>query len=146
MPRGDADPPEAVVRERLRAEHRPFLDAVATAASRTAERWDGESTGDRTAVVEPFERVLRQTGTLDVAPVALATAVGAAGGQLQADPVPAPPYVAVTSRGVVLRATTDVGRVVVTVATFAVARDPARYVHRDRDGDDPGLLDVAVHR
>lgn len=144
----DADAPTdptLAVRERVRGDHADFLDAVAAAGRVTAASWDGEHATDRAAVVERFERVLRETGTLDAAPAVLASAVDAAGGHLQADPVPAPPYVAVTAEGVVLRATTDVGRVVVSVAPFAVARDPARYVHRDLDPDDPALVDVAVH-
>lgn len=142
----DGDPGAEAVRERLRGEHRAFLDAVAAAAGRTADSWDAPAARDRAAVVEPFERALRRTGTLDAAPAAVAAAVDAAGGRLRADPVPSPPYVAVTARGVVLRATADVGRVVVTVAPFAVARDPVRYVHRDLDAGDPDLLEVAIHR
>jgi len=142
----DGDPRFEAVRERLQGEHRAFLDAVATAARLTADSWDDAAARERAAVVEPFERVLRRAGALDAAPAALAAAVDAAGGQLQADPVPSPPYVAVTTRGVVLRATTGVGRVVVTVAPFAIIRDPVRYVHRDLDADDPGLLEVAIRR
>ncbi|MFC6953458.1 hypothetical protein [Halorubellus litoreus] len=141
----DADTTASTVRDRVRSEHADFLDAVAAAGRVTAASWDGDHASSRSAVVDRFERVLRETGTLDAAPAVLATAVDAAGGSLRADPVPAPPYVAVTAEGVVLRATTDVGRVVVTVAPFAVARDPVQYVHRDLDADDPGLVDVAVH-
>ncbi|WP_227131002.1 hypothetical protein [Halorubellus salinus] len=141
----DADTTASAVRDRVRDAHLDFLDAVAAAGRVTAASWDAPHTPDRDVVVDRFERVLRETGTLDATPGVLATAVDAAGGHLQADPVPSPPYVAVTAEGVVLRATTDVGRVVVTVAPFAVERDPVRYVHRDLDGDDPGLVDVAVH-
>lgn len=137
------DDPAVAVRERVRAEHADFLDAVAAAGRVTAAAWADAHAPSRDAVVEPFERVLRETGTLEAAPGVLAAAVDAAGGSLQAEPVASPPYVAVTAEGVVLRATTDVGRVVVTVAPFAVARDPVRYVHRDAD---PGeLLAVDVH-
>jgi hypothetical protein len=145
----DADAPAdaadrvVAVRERVRGEHADFLEAVAVAGRVTADAWDDAHAPSRTAVVDPFERVLRETGTLDAAPGVLAAAVDAAGGCLQADPVPSPPYVTVTAEGVVLRATTDVGRVVVTVAPFAVARDPVRYVHRDADPEE--LLAVDVH-
>lgn len=141
----DADTTASAVRDRVRDAHPDFLDAVAAAARVTAASWDAPSTQDRDAVVDRFERVLRETGTLAAAPAVLATAVDAAGGHLQADPVPSPPYVAVTAEGVVLRATTDVGRVVVTVAPFAVERDPVRYVHRGLDATAPGLLEVVVH-
>jgi hypothetical protein len=144
-PDADADAPDPaiVVRDRVRTEHGEFLNAVAAAGRVTADAWEDAHAPSRAAVVDPFERVLRETGTLDAAPAVLAAAVDAAGGHLQADPVPSPPYVAVTAEGVVLRATTDVGRVVVTVAPFAVARDPVRYVHRDADPRD--LLAVDVH-
>ena len=142
-PGAAADDPAAAVRERVRAEHADFLEAVAVAGRATADAWEDAHAPSRDAIVEPFERVLRETGTLDAAPVVLAAAVDAAGGRLEARPVPSPPYVAVTAEGVVLRATTDVGRVVVTVAPFAVARDPVRYVHRDADPSE--LLAVDVH-
>lgn len=132
----------AAVRERIRDAHPEFLEAVAAAGRATAASWEGALAPSREALVERFEEILRETGTLSAAPAVLATAVDAAGGRLQAEPVPSPPYVAVTSRGLVLRATTDVGRVVVTVAPFAVERDPVRYVHRD--ADPPALLDVDV--
>lgn len=131
------------VEARVREDHAEFVDAVVAAGRITARSWDGETTDSRSAVVEPFQRTLEETGVLDAATVVLADAVDAAGGSLRADPVPNPPYVAVTSRGLVLRATTDVGRVVVTVAPFAVERDPVRYVHRDADPSD--LLAVDVH-
>jgi hypothetical protein len=140
-----ADADTTAVRDRVRDSHVDFLDAVAAAARVTAASWDAPHALARGAVVDRFERLLRETGTLDAAPAVLATAVDAAGGTLQADPVPTPPYVAVTAEGVVLRATTDVGRVVVTVAPFAIERDPVRYVHRDLDADDPAFVDVAIH-
>jgi len=139
----DADAVADVVERRVREHHAAFLDAVATAARVTAASWDGATAADRRAVVDPFERVLAETGTLDAATTVLADAVDAAGGSLRADPVPKPPYVVVTSRGLVLRATTDVGRVVVAVAPFAVERNPVRYARRDDDAAD--LVDVDVH-
>lgn len=139
----DAAAQAAAVRNRVRDEHAEFLDAVAAAGRVTADAWPDSHAPSRDAVVEPFERVLGETGTLDAAPGVLAAAVDAAGGRLEAQPVASPPYVAVTGEGVVLRATTDVGRVVVTVAPFAVARDPVRYVHRDADPEE--LLAVDVH-
>jgi hypothetical protein len=141
----DADTTATAVRDRVRDAHPDFLDAVAAAGRVTAASWDAPYTSERHAVVDRFERVLRETGTLAAAPAVLATAVDAAGGRLQADPVPSPPYVAVTAEGVVIRASTDVGRVVVTVAPFAVERDPVRYVHRGLDAADPALVDVALH-
>lgn len=143
----DSEPDlEARVRERFDREHAPFLAAVERAGRETARTWTAEpgqgtdgdesrtSTPARAAVVDPFESALRDAGALERAPNALATAADAAGGTLQAEPVPAPPYVVVTARGVLLRATTDVGRIVVTIAPFTVRRDPVRYEHREVDG------------
>lgn len=69
-------------------------------------------------------------------------AVAAAGGDLRAEPVAAPPYVTVTSTGLVLRGTTPSGRLVATVHAFDVARRPTRYV-RGPDAVE-AALDVAV--
>jgi GTPase involved in cell partitioning and DNA repair len=51
--------------------------------------------------------------------------------------VAAPPYVAGASRGLVLRATTDGGRLVVTVVAFRVERDDGA----DDGGPDGGSAD-----
>ena len=54
----------------------------------------------------------------------LAAAVDAAGYTLPATPVPAPPYVVVTSTGPVLRGTVDDGRLLVGIDCFEVVREP----------------------
>lgn len=134
------------VRARVCSSHEAFVDAVATAGRVTASSWDDQTAAtDRSAVVDRFESVLRETGTLSAAPAVLESAVDAAGGSLQAAPVASPPYIVVTGEGVVLRARTDVGRVVVTVAPFSVERDPVRYVHRDVD-DVSALVEVEINR
>ncbi|MFD1566500.1 hypothetical protein ACFSAU_03260, partial [Halolamina litorea] len=58
-------------------------------------------------------------------PRVLAAAVEAAGDRLPARPVPAPPYVVLTSTGPVLRGTVDGGRYVIRIDCFDVVRDPA---------------------
>ena len=78
-------------------------------------------------------------------PAVLRECVAAAGGQLRAEPVAAPPYVVVTSVGPVLRATLDEGRLVVTLRVFAVERPDALgawYVRRGQSAAD--VVDVAV--
>jgi hypothetical protein len=101
-------------------DHADVLDAVAASADAVAGDWPGARTRDASAVADPLAAELRERGVLAALPELLAAAVDAAGGALQADPVPAPPYVAVTSRGPVLRATLDEGRLVVTLAVFRV--------------------------
>jgi hypothetical protein len=59
---------------------------------------------------------------------------------MPAPPVAAPPYVVVTSEGVVLRATIPDGRLVVTLRVFDVERGAeTRYVRRS-------TVDVSVER
>lgn len=95
---------------------------------------DFPATADRAAVVEPLRAELRARGLLDRMPAVLADAADAAGYDLPAEPVAAPPYVVVTGRGPVLRGTVADGRLVVVLTVFRVERDPVRYV---RAGDDP---------
>jgi len=106
---------------------------VLACADDVADSWGGDATTDRAAVVEPFERRLDQAGVLDCLPAVLAEAVDALGAELPAEPVAAPPYVAITSVGPVLRATLDSGRLVVTIHAFVIERDPTRYVRGTAD-------------
>lgn len=114
-------------RDFLLDEHAVLLREVLDCADRVAAGWDDDSTTARP--VDAFASELRKAGVLNRLPAALAGAVDAAGGDLQANPVPAPPYVVVTAEGLLLRATLPAGRLVVTVAAFALERDPRRYVH-----------------
>ncbi|WP_336036149.1 hypothetical protein [Halobacterium yunchengense] len=124
----DAD----AAREYVRTERGDVLDAVDACADAVAGRWASDSTADAAAVADPLEDCLAAAGVLDALPGVLVGAVDAAGGELRASPVPAPPYVAVTSRGPVLRATLEDGRLVVTLAAFRVT-DDGRY---ERDATD----------
>lgn len=144
--------PAAAARERLLTEHGETLeavldaaDAVATgdpegagsatgegnaeprSAGSSAAGWhrldDGRlATPDRDALVPVFRAVLDDREVLGELPNLLAVAVDAAGYELPAAPVPAPPYVAMTSTGPVLRATVTDGRLVVNVDCFEVVR------------------------
>ncbi|MFC6785785.1 hypothetical protein ACFQFH_07710 [Halobaculum halobium] len=128
-PGGPTDP-EAVVRERLLAEHGPLLDGVDAVADAVADRWtDRESpvaqpaTADRDAVVPAMREALAAAGALDHLPGLLATAADALGVTLPASPVAAPPYLVVTATGPVVRATLpDAGRLVVSLRVFGVDR------------------------
>ena len=123
----------ATVRVHLLDAHTGLLDTVLACADGVADSWDGDATTDRVAVVEPFERRLDRAGVLDRLPAVLAEAVDALGAELPAQPVAAPPYVAITSVGPVLRATLDAGRLVVTIHAFGIERDPTRYVRGPAD-------------
>ena len=130
--------PDAV-RERLLTEHRPALERVFACADFVATQWDGDSVTDSAAVVAPFRRALQAADGLEPLAFALADSVAVAGYALSARPVPAPPYVVVTSRGVLLRATLPEGRLVATVSAFEVA--PYR-----RSGTLPEALTVEHRR
>lgn len=156
----------STVRAHLREEHADVLAGVEWCADAVVAGWDDQpaapddrpatapeghpatapddrpATTDRDAVVGPLRAALQRAGLLDRFPVVLTDSVRAAGFSLPASPVPAPPYVVVTSRGPVLRATVDAGRLVVTFEVFTVERgETVRYV---RTTDDP--LDVRFRR
>jgi hypothetical protein len=117
------------VRAHLLGERRSTVAATLACADHVAGTWGAEGTTDRAAVTEPFERLLEETGVLARYPTVLAECVAAAGKTLSARPIAAPPYVVVTSTGVILRATLDGGRLVVGIEAFAVERDTTtRYV------------------
>jgi hypothetical protein len=125
--------PERAIREFLLTERREIVAGVLRCADRVVGKWNDDSTTDRNAVVQPLSREFRETGLLARFPDLLSEAVSAAGFSLPARPVPAPPYVVVTSRGPVLRATLPEGRLVISFLLFDVVRDDAddncvRYV------------------
>jgi hypothetical protein len=129
------DAPERA-RAAVRENHAALVSAVAECADAVAASWNGDSATDREAVAPPLRAALGECGALVRAPAALANAADAADLALPAEPVAAPPYVVVTSRGLVLRATADDARLVVTLVAFAVERDaeadaPTRYVRAD---------------
>lgn len=126
--------PEAAARDHVREQYPALPASVGDCADAVADGWAREWTADRDAVVGPLRAELRTRGLLARFPVVLAGAAAAAGYELPADPVPAPPYVVVTSRGPVLRATVADGRLVVRFDVFAVRRaDGVRYVRADGD-------------
>jgi hypothetical protein len=136
----------AAVRAHLLGERGGLVATVGDCADAVASGWASEATTDRDAVVGPLRATLDRAGVLAELPTVLRECVAAAGGQLQAEPVAAPPYVVVTSVGPVLRATLDEGRLVVTFRVFAVERDgegsSARYVRSGESAEE--AVTVAV--
>ena len=110
-------------RRRIADEHQDVIAGVDACAAAVSHRWEGDSTDDRAAVVEPLRSCLESRGLLAHLPSVLAAAVEATGHALSAPPVAAPPYVVVTSQGPVLRATIDPGRLVIRLETFTVVRE-----------------------
>lgn len=140
-----SDDVSATVRSYLLTEHADLLATASDCADAVASGWNGESTTDRDAVAGPMTATLRRAGVLDELPTVLAGAVDAAGYSLRAEPVPAPPYVVVTSTGPVLRATLADGRLVISLRLFAVERsaegEEQRYVRGPQDTE--RIVDVA---
>ncbi|MFC4407553.1 hypothetical protein [Haloarchaeobius iranensis] len=122
----------ARARSHVVADHADLVEAVAACADQVAGAWETPPT-DRAGVVEPLREVLAETGALEGLPGLLAGAVEAAGYELRAAPVAAPPYVAVTSVGPVCRATVADGRLVVTFELFVVDRSGDEPTYRRRD-------------
>lgn len=157
MPPDDAssDTPAAAARDRLLASHADTIAAVLVAADAVAADWrtldDGRSaTPDSDALVRSLRGELDDSGVLERLPRLLAAAVDAAGYALPATPVPAPPYVVVTSTGPVLRGTVDDGRLVIGIDCFEVVREPdglSATVAYARTGSSPAAaLSVSFER
>ena len=119
------------VHEQVLCAHRGCIAAVIDAGATVAAGLE-EPVTDPAAVREPFDRQLREQGLDEELLGLLDTAVNAVNGERRGEPVAAPPYLAVTSRGPVCRATlTDGRRLVVLLAAFEVRRRPRRYRFRD---------------
>jgi hypothetical protein len=136
--RNCGDGPARAARRRVLSDHRATVETVVRAADAVADDWDRGYATDRDDVVEPMATALSASGTDAALVRALADAVAAAGYALSADPVPAPPYLAVTGRGPILRGTVEDGRLVVEFRVFGVERtdEGPRYVRRGEGPDD----------
>ena len=122
----------ASVRSHLRSTYGNILAAIAASADATADSWPGESVTERQRVVDPFRSALDERDVLDELPGLLEDLVATVGEDLTASPVAAPPYIVVTSTGVLLRGTLPGRRLVVAVSPFAVDRNPSpTYYRRD---------------
>ncbi|THE63327.1 hypothetical protein D8Y22_18670 [Salinadaptatus halalkaliphilus] len=128
--------PVRAARRRLQAEHDEVVAAIDRCGDAVADPWDSSRTTDRGAVTARLEAALEESGLLSRLPRVLADVVAATGYALQAQPVAGPPYVVVTSRGPILRATIEPGRLVVRFDVFDVVRsgsadEPVAYRRRD---------------
>lgn len=115
--------PVRAARRRIQADHTSIVEGIDACADAIADPWDTSRTTDGTAVADGLHHALAEAGLLEALPGVLADAVDATGHELPAEPVPGPPYVAVTSRGPVLRATIDPGRLVIRFDAFEIVRD-----------------------
>lgn len=106
------------VRAYLLSTHRDLIEGVLACADEVAGPADG--------LDNRLRACLQERSRLHRLPDVLRGAVEAAGRELRAQPVAAPPYVVVTSVGPILRATLDDGRLVVGVRAFR--REDGAYV------------------
>lgn len=113
----------------LLADHSQTIEAVIDAAETVAT--DGPYT-EPARLRDSLTAELQARGLQEPILGLLGTAADAAGAQIQGAPIPAPPYLSVTSRGPVCRGTlADGQRLVVELVAFAVERQPRRYVFAD---------------
>lgn len=112
----------ASVRAYVHESHPAVVQRILDCADAVVADWDGETSTSREAVVPPLRACLEASGVWSKFPTILAGAVETAGDSLSAPPVAAPPYVTVTSRGPLLRATISGGRLVVSFPVFSVVR------------------------
>lgn len=122
--------PVRATRRRIQREWGAVVEGVDDCADLVAEPWDTSRTTNADRVVVPLRAALESAGLLEGLSALLVDVVDAAGCELGASPVPAPPYVTVTSRGPVLRATVDPGRLVIRFDAFEVVRDPVPAYRR----------------
>lgn len=95
----------------------------------------------RQVVTTRLKRALREAGAFPEFVGVVWTAADALDTELPAEPVAAPPYVVVTARGPMVRATVEPGRVVVLVRCFERADEG--YVRGEATGAD--AVEVTVH-
>ncbi|WP_276302177.1 hypothetical protein [Halorussus lipolyticus] len=111
--------------------HAETLETVLECADSVASGWDGDATADSARVADSLRAELEAEEVWAQLPHVLVGAVRATGHSLSATPVAAPPYVVATSRGPMLRATLDGGRLVLSMQVFDVEREETtRYVRR----------------
>lgn len=102
----------------IETEHAAVLEAVEACADAVYDTWEGTAVSDPERVGPPLRHCLEVGGTLEALAAVLE---GLLDQPPRAPVVPAPPYVVVTSRGPMLRATVPGGRLVVLLQVFAVA-------------------------
>jgi hypothetical protein len=132
-------PSVADVTEHVLAGHRETVAAVLAAADEAATTL--EEPAGRAPLVAAMDDRLDDGVRADLVAL-LRDAVDAADRELQAEPVPAPPYLVVTARGPLVRATLPDSRLVVLVGAFE--RADGGYVRADVAPED--AVDVRFRR
>lgn len=125
------------IQDALLSAHRPTVVACIDAGRHVEKTWSGEVVTQSDRVVEPLGEILEASDLLSALLGPLQTAAETLGEPLTGTPVPAPPYVVVTSRGPMCRGTlADGHRVVVLLELFGISSRTRAYTFRDPTPDD----------
>jgi hypothetical protein len=134
---------ESTIRTRLLEAHRETLQSVIDAGRSVATAWPTDGVQESGTVTEPLEHLLRERGLAADLLGMLQIGTAAMNDTVQGRPIPAPPYLVITSRGPICRGTLSDGRrLVVVLELFAVRRSPTRYRFRDPTPEE--LLSVSI--
>lgn len=140
----DDDPPEAVrrIRQALLARHRETI-VTTIEAGRAVDRTLSEPVTDADEITGELEAELAQRSLAGSLLQLLETAAEVIETTIQGQPVPAPPYLVVTSCGPICRGTlASDRRLVIELALWTVEREPVQY--RFRDPTPEACLQVAL--
>lgn len=120
--------PAADVQERVRSEFDGMLADLVDAGREVADSWGDDAVSSAAMVSAPLEEAIRGRGLAEALLGSLGAGAAALDSEVQGRPVPAPPYLVVTSRGPLCRGTlADGRRLVLTFVLFVVDRRPSRY-------------------
>ncbi|MDY6765035.1 MAG: hypothetical protein SV377_05020 [Halobacteria archaeon] len=111
------------IRGHILDSHRGTVETLIECADEASDEWDGDFVSQRSRVVSPLETRLRDRGSLRDLSIMIEEVADVAELNLQASPVPGPPYVTVTSLGPVLRGTCARGRIIVRFRLFDLRRE-----------------------
>lgn len=117
--------PGPVVEPFVRETFPDVVAALEDAVAGATTNWPPDGVTDSQRVRADLRTALQVSGVRDRLPQVLTAIVDELDASMRATPVAAPPYVVVTSEGVLLRATIDDGRLVVQFQV--VARTAGRY-------------------
>jgi len=131
------------LRELLVAGHRETLGSVIAAGATVAEGWATDAVGSAAEVREPLAGAISRRNLGPALLSILGAGATALDAEIAGEPVPAPPYLVVTSTGPICRATlADGRRLVLAFVLFGVDRRPRRYQFLDPTPAE--LLDVRL--
>lgn len=117
--------PEHVVETHVSESFADVLRDLEDAVAGATASWPTDGVDDADRVRADLRSALQLSGVRDRLPRVLATTVAELDASMPVSPVAAPPYVVVTSEGVLLRATLADARLVITLAV--VTRTEGRY-------------------